>query len=115
MSALIKSCETAGLTWIIPFLRLARRENPSEQVRQILIQIGVPILAMAVFLGLWSTVPARVKVSFGELPGPVAVWTEDKRAVKVDVAGIVFLRPPVSTVVIVLVLDNEALRRWVLV
>lgn len=76
MSTLIKSCETAGLTWIIPFLRLARRENPSEQVRQILIQIGVPILAVLVFLGLWSTVAARVKVSFGELPGPTAVWIE---------------------------------------
>ena len=78
MSTLIKTCESAGLTWAVPFLRLARRENPNEQFRQILLNLGVPILAVLVFLGAWSWVAANVKVSFGSLPGPLAVWTEAK-------------------------------------
>jgi nitrate/nitrite transport system permease protein len=76
MSTLIKTFETVGLTWVIPFLRLARRENPNEQYRQILIHLGVPILAVGVFLGAWSWVAGHVKVNFGAVPGPVAVWTE---------------------------------------
>jgi len=76
MGTLIKTCENAGLSWAVPFLRLARRENPNEQLRQIFLNIGVPILAILVFLGAWSWVAANVKVNFGSLPGPVAVWKE---------------------------------------
>jgi nitrate/nitrite transport system permease protein len=76
MTALIKTCETVGLTWLVPFFRLARRENPDEQVRQIFINLGVPMVAILIFLGGWSYVADNVKVSFGSLPGPVAVWTE---------------------------------------
>jgi nitrate/nitrite transport system permease protein len=76
MSNVIKTCETVGLTWVVPFLRLARRENPNEQLRQILINLGVPILAVLVFLGAWSWVAGSVQVSFGAIPGPRAVWTE---------------------------------------
>ncbi len=76
MTALIKTCDAIGFTWFIPFIRLARRENPDEQVRQILINIGVPLLAVLVFLGGWSWVARNVEVSFGALPGPVAVWSE---------------------------------------
>jgi len=78
MSTLIKTCESVGLNWFVPFLRLAKRDNPNEQVRQILLNVGVPLLAMLVFLGAWSWTAANVKVSFGSLPGPVAVWTEAK-------------------------------------
>jgi len=76
MSSLIKTCETVGLNWVIPFLRLARRENPNEQLRQILINVGVPIVAVLIFIGGWSWVAKNVQVSFGAIPGPLAVWTE---------------------------------------
>lgn len=76
MTALIKFCDNLGLTWLVPFLRLLRGENPAEQFRQILLNIGVPILAVLIFLGAWSWVSRTVKVSFGSVPGPVAVWTE---------------------------------------
>jgi len=78
MGTLIKTCETAGLNWAVPFLRLARRENPNEQLRQILLQLGVPMVAILLFLGAWSWVAANVKVSFGSLPGPTAVWIETR-------------------------------------
>jgi nitrate/nitrite transport system permease protein len=78
LSALIKTCESFGLNWFVPFLRLAHRENPNEQFRQILLNIGVPLLAVLAFLGAWSWTAANVKVSFGSLPGPTAVWVETK-------------------------------------
>lgn len=76
MTALIKTCDTLGLTWFVPFIRLARLENPAEQFRQILVTIGTPVLAVLVFLGAWSWVAKNVEVNFGAIPGPVAVWTE---------------------------------------
>ncbi len=78
MSTLIKTCENVGLNWFVPFLRLAKRENPNEQFRQILLNIGVPILAVLVFLGAWSYVAKNVKVNFGDIPGPMAVWAAGK-------------------------------------
>lgn len=62
-----------GLTWFIPFIRLAAGEDPREQVREILMQIGVPILAFVAFLGLWGLVAQGIQTSLGALPGPVAV------------------------------------------
>jgi nitrate/nitrite transport system permease protein len=76
MSTLIQTCEHAGLNWLVPFVRLARRENPNEQFRQILLDLGVPVLAMLIFLGAWSWVASHVKVSFGSVPGPAAVWKQ---------------------------------------
>jgi nitrate/nitrite transport system permease protein len=35
-------------------------------------------VAVLIFLGAWSWVAANVKVSFGSLPGPAAVWVETK-------------------------------------
>ena len=37
-------------------------------------RIAAPLVAFAVFLLAWSLVAASVKVSFGAIPGPVAVW-----------------------------------------
>jgi nitrate/nitrite transport system permease protein len=45
-------------------------------IRVTLRNVGVPLLAIAVFLGLWSATSKRIKVSIGELPGPTAVVTE---------------------------------------
>ena len=76
MSALIQTCENAGLKWLVPFLRLAKRENPNEQLRQILLNLGAPALAILIFLGAWSWVASNVKVSFGTVPGPAEVWAQ---------------------------------------
>lgn len=64
----------SGLTWFVPMLRLAAGEDPKEQVREILRRVGVPILAMGIFLLLWGGLAQSVQTSLGALPGPVAVW-----------------------------------------
>jgi len=76
MSNVIRTCENVGLTWLVPFLRLAKGDSPNEQFRQILLNIGVPILSVLLFLGAWSWVAANVTVQFGAIPGPKAVWIE---------------------------------------
>jgi len=65
-----------GFTWFVPFVRLAAGEDPKEQFRDILRQIGVPLLALALFLGLWGVLAAGVQTSLGAIPGPAQVWEE---------------------------------------
>ena len=45
-------------------------------VRRLLWTIGIPAVALAVFLGLWAAAADHIQVSFGALPGPRAVATE---------------------------------------
>ena len=78
MSTLIRTCESFGLDWAVPLLRLARGEDAGEQLRRIATLLGAPALAFALFVAAWSAVAARVEVSFGAVPGPAAAWTEAK-------------------------------------
>ncbi|MFN2310211.1 MAG: ABC transporter permease [Gammaproteobacteria bacterium] len=36
----------------------------------------IPLLAIALFLGLWGAAARHIQTSLGELPGPVAVWQQ---------------------------------------
>ncbi len=65
-----------GLGWLTPLARLAIGENPREQARELWHMLGVPLLAIAVFLMLWSELAPRVDTSLGAIPGPTAVWAE---------------------------------------
>lgn len=65
-----------GLTWFSPFIRLAAGEDRPRQSQLILTTIGAPIVAFAAFLLAWSLVSKTVKVNFGSIPGPLAVWAE---------------------------------------
>jgi nitrate/nitrite transport system permease protein len=38
--------------------------------------IGIPAMAIAVFLGLWSVAAASIETTLGRIPGPVAVWEQ---------------------------------------
>lgn len=73
---LIKFLNITGLTWFVPFVRIAAGDNPVEQVRQLWLIMGIPIIAFAFFLGLWSFSAAKVNTSLGAIPGPVSVWQE---------------------------------------
>ena len=73
---LIKFFNITGLTWFVPFVKIAAGENPAQQIRQLWLIIGVPIIAFILFLGLWSFSAAKVNTSLGAIPGPVAVWHE---------------------------------------
>jgi nitrate/nitrite transport system permease protein len=38
--------------------------------------LGIPALAIAVFLGVWSSAAASIETTLGRIPGPVAVWQQ---------------------------------------
>lgn len=70
-----------GLTWFVPFFRLAAGEDPRTQLREILMQIGVPIVAFAFFLALWGALASGVQTSLGAIPGPAEVFAEAQNLV----------------------------------
>jgi nitrate/nitrite transport system permease protein len=65
-----------GLAWVTPVLRAAAGNNPGAQVSEIWKLLGVPVLAIAVFLGVWATVAPTIQTSLGAVPGPAQVWSE---------------------------------------
>jgi len=70
--------DKTGLTWFIPFVRLIAGEDPRQQMKEILLQIGVPVLAFTLFLVVWSVVASGIQTSLGTLPGPSHVVAEAK-------------------------------------
>lgn len=73
---LIKFFNLTGFTWFVPFVKIAAGENPAQQIRQLFLIMGVPIIAILFFLGFWSFSVAKVNTSLGTIPGPSAVWDE---------------------------------------
>ncbi|MDP8984713.1 MAG: ABC transporter permease [Pseudomonadota bacterium] len=55
-------------------IRLARGENPQAQFTDLWRLLGAPIVAVLVFLFLWSQTSSHIVTSLGEIPGPTAVW-----------------------------------------
>jgi nitrate/nitrite transport system permease protein len=49
------------------------KAKQSLWVEHIWRQLGIPMLAMAVFLFAWSQAASRIQTSLGQIPGPVAV------------------------------------------
>ena len=58
--------------------RWLKRQTPEQLIRNALTYVGMPAVAVIVFLMLWSAGASKVKVSFGQLPGPTAVVAELK-------------------------------------
>ena len=69
-------CERVGLNWFAPLLRLCGGEDPGRQLKSFFEVCGVPLLAIAVFLGAWQLTAGNVQTSLGVLPGPAAVASE---------------------------------------
>jgi nitrate/nitrite transport system permease protein len=73
---LIKFLHITGLTWFVPLVKIAAGENPTQQVRELFLIMGVPMIAFAIFLGMWSFSAAQINTTLGAIPGPASVWHE---------------------------------------
>jgi len=62
-----------GVGFLVPLVRMARGDDPRRQMRDLWRLLGVPLLAIAMFVFLWSRVSAGIQTSLGQIPGPVAV------------------------------------------
>jgi nitrate/nitrite transport system permease protein len=76
----------AGLEFVRPMIRLYRREDPRAQLTEIWRVIGMPCLAILLFLFAWSQVSSKIETSLGRLPGPAAVF-QQARALWADHAA----------------------------
>ncbi|MEM7472753.1 MAG: ABC transporter permease [Pseudomonadota bacterium] len=70
--------QVLGLSWMTPVLKAAAGDNPKAQVSEIWRLLGVPIVAIFLFLGAWSMLAPTVQTSLGAIPGPSQVWEQAK-------------------------------------
>jgi len=65
-----------ALGWVAPLLRMAAGDRPVEQAKEVWRSLGVPVLGIAVFLGLWAWTAPKIDTSLGAIPGPAGVWAQ---------------------------------------
>jgi nitrate/nitrite transport system permease protein len=68
--------EVTGFTWFIPLVKLISGESPKKQLQNLAEMVGIPLLALIIFLGFWHVGAAKVVTSLGQVPGPVQVWEQ---------------------------------------
>jgi nitrate/nitrite transport system permease protein len=78
---MIRTVEGLGLEILVPAIRLATGEDPKAQLKDMLRSIGVPIVSILAFLGVWASLAMSVETSIGSVPGPAEVWTAAKSLV----------------------------------
>jgi len=84
--SLLKWMPVVGLNWLIPVVKLVTGESPKEQIKDITHSIGLPLIAIAIFLAAWSGIAAHIKTSLGQLPGPMKVYEQMGQLYKEHVA-----------------------------
>jgi len=65
-----------GLAWLTPILKAAAGDNPRAQMGEIWRLLGVPLLAIAIFIAGWAALAPTVQTSLGAVPGPAQVWEQ---------------------------------------
>jgi len=65
-----------GLPFITPMLKIAAGDPPREHLKEVWRLMGVPLLAIAVFIGLWAQLAPMVQTSLGAIPGPREVLAQ---------------------------------------
>ncbi|GAB4290263.1 MAG: ABC transporter permease [Methylophaga sp.] len=73
---LIYFLELTGFTWFIPLVKLAYGESPGHQLNTLAKMVGVPIIAIVIFLMLWHVGASKIVTSLGQVPGPIEVWEQ---------------------------------------
>jgi len=75
---LLRFCNVAGLPILEPFVRLAAGEDPREQMAGIAKFIVLPVVAVALFVGLWSICARTVVTESMQMPSPTSTWQAGK-------------------------------------
>ncbi|MDW3222020.1 MAG: ABC transporter permease [Paracoccaceae bacterium] len=68
--------QVLGLAWLTPILKAAAGDNPRAQMSEIWRLLGVPLLAIGIFISAWAALAPTVQTSLGAIPGPVQVWEQ---------------------------------------
>ncbi|MBA3909592.1 MAG: nitrate ABC transporter permease [Rhodobacter sp.] len=65
-----------GLPFVAPILRMAAGDPPKQHLKDIWRLLGVPVLAVAIFVTLWAQLAPMVQTSLGAIPGPKEVLVQ---------------------------------------
>ena len=68
--------QVLGLAWITPLAKAAAGDNPRAQMKEVWRLLGIPVLAILLFIAAWGLLAPKVETSLGALPGPAQVWEE---------------------------------------
>lgn len=68
--------KTFNLPWLDNLLERLSSDQVGKSFTQLIKQLLVPIIALVIFLGLWSVGAKNVETSLGILPGPAKVWEQ---------------------------------------
>jgi len=61
---------------VAPIVRLFNKNNKTDQLANLVKATVVPIVALSIFLVLWSFGASQIKTSLGQVPGPTQVWAQ---------------------------------------
>jgi nitrate/nitrite transport system permease protein len=92
MQKLLNFSEKAGLTLLVPIIKIAMKDEPKKQAVELTKLIVLPTIALVIFFGLWGYAATKISTSVGALPSPAYVWSQakamaaDARAEKVNKA-----------------------------
>jgi len=78
MQKLLNFSEKAGLTLFVPIIKMAMKDEPGKQLVELAKLLGLPIIALAIFFGLWGFASTKIRTSVGQLPSPSYVWSQAK-------------------------------------
>ncbi|MBA3936061.1 MAG: ABC transporter permease [Planctomycetes bacterium] len=73
--------ETIGLTWFVPPLKIAAGIDRRYEARRFVRMIGLPGLAIGLFLAVWWALSTQVVIKGHALPGPREVYAAGGRMV----------------------------------
>ena len=65
-----------GLAWVTPLLKIFAGDNIKTNGKDIWRLLGVPLLAIVIFLAAWGYAAPKVQTSLGAVPGPAQVWEQ---------------------------------------
>jgi len=71
-----KYLNVAGLGWVTPIMKIIAGDDAKTQGKEIWRLLGVPVVAILLFLGVWAQTAPMVKTSLGAIPGPAQVWEQ---------------------------------------
>ena len=73
-----KFLDVFALSWVTPLLMMAAGDGVKRNLGLVWQRLGIPVLAIIVFLLAWAALAPTVKTSLGAIPGPAAVWEQAK-------------------------------------
>lgn len=71
-----KVMRLAGISQLVITINKLKTLNPAEVSKQLIGSLGIPLLAVLIFLMLWGAIAAQIETSLGKLPGPAKVWEQ---------------------------------------